>query len=159
MLNCSARFSAVSGIESIPKSSSIFGLMNRQPMVVSSILFCLEKAEVAFPITNGARLILSTPPAIIRDCSPDLMALEAQDTASIPEPQSRLRVAPGTVSGIPDSSRAIRATLRLSSPAWFAHPRITSSIDVGFIPGFLSNKDRIGIEARSSVRIDERAPP
>ena len=40
--------------------------------------------------------------------------------ASRPEPQSRFTVTPATDSGRPASSAAMRATLRLSSPAWFA---------------------------------------
>ena len=46
-----------------------------------------------------------------------LIARAAADTASIPLPQSRFTVAPGTVSGRPASKSAMRATLRLSSPA------------------------------------------
>ena len=34
---------------------------------------------------------------------------------------------PGTVTGSPASNRDMRATLRLSSPAWFAQPYIRSS--------------------------------
>ena len=37
-------------------------------------------------------------------------------------PQRRLIVAPGTPIGRPASSDAMRATLRLSSPAWLAQP-------------------------------------
>jgi hypothetical protein len=44
-------------------------------------------------------------------------------TASIPEPHSRFTVAPGTSTGSPASSTAIRATFLLSSPAWFAAPQ------------------------------------
>ena len=47
----------------------------------------------------------------------------AIDTASIPEPHKRFTVAPGTLYGMPASSNAIRATLRLSSPDWFAQPK------------------------------------
>ena len=48
-------------------------------------------------------------------------------TASRPEPHRRLTVAPGTSTGSPASSAAMRATLRLSSPAWLAQPKMTSS--------------------------------
>jgi len=44
-------------------------------------------------------------------------ARAAVPIASIPEAQSRFTVTPGTVCGTPASSSAIRATLRLSSPA------------------------------------------
>jgi hypothetical protein len=86
-------------------------------MVLSAISAVRAKAVVAFGITIGARVIDSTPPAIAKPISPALIARAAADTASIPEPQSRLTVAPGTVSGRPAKSKAIRATLRLSSPA------------------------------------------
>ncbi len=66
--------------------------------------------------------MLSTPPAIISSASPALMARAALPTASMPEPQRRLMVAPGTSIGRPASSADIRATLRLSSPAWLAQP-------------------------------------
>ena len=61
--------------------------------------------------------MLSTPPAMTNFCSLDLIALAAIPTASSPEPQSRLTVAPGTAIGNPESKLAILATLRLSSPA------------------------------------------
>ncbi len=47
--------------------------------------------------------------------------------ASRLDPQSRFTVPPGADTGSPASSAAIRATLRLSSPAWFAQPSSTSS--------------------------------
>ncbi|MNM99588.1 hypothetical protein D3C81_1121510 [compost metagenome] len=96
--------------------------MKRQPMVVSKICASREKALVALPITNGARLMLSTPPAIISCASPALMARAAVPVASMPEPHRRLMVAPGTSCGRPASSDDMRATLRLSSPAWLALP-------------------------------------
>jgi hypothetical protein len=43
-------------------------------------------------------------------------------TASMPEPHRRLIVEAGTSCGSPASSSAMRATLRLSSPAWLAQP-------------------------------------
>jgi hypothetical protein len=79
-------------------------------------------AVSAFGITNGARLMLSTPPAIISCASPALIARAAVPTASMPEPHRRLIVAPGTSIGSPASSADMRATLRLSSPAWLAQP-------------------------------------
>ena len=64
MPNSPATFSAVSGIESMPYLAFISGLTKRQPMVVSSILAARENALSALPITKGARVMLSTPPAI-----------------------------------------------------------------------------------------------
>ena len=46
----------------------------------------------------------------------------AMATASRPDPQSLFTVTPGTSTGSSASSVAIRATLRLSSPAWLAQP-------------------------------------
>jgi hypothetical protein len=74
-------------------------------------------------MTQGALLIDSTPPAITAAASPQASAREAAITASMPDPQSRLIVAPGTRCGSPASSAAMRATLRLSSPAPLAQPR------------------------------------
>jgi hypothetical protein len=51
-----------------------------------------------------------------------LIARAAMVTASMPDPHRRLIVVPGTVTGIPASSKLMRATLRLSSPAWLAQP-------------------------------------
>ena len=68
-------------------------------------------------MTNGARDMLSTPPAISREFSPVLMARAAIEMASRLDPQSRFTVVPGTDCGRPASSSAMRATLRLSSPA------------------------------------------
>ena len=121
--NSCATFSAVSGMESTPYCAFSTGLTKRQPMVVSKISALRENASVALPMTNGARVMLSTPPAIISSASPARMARAAVPTASRPEPQRRLMVAPGTTSGRPASSRAMRATLRLSSPAWLAQPK------------------------------------
>jgi hypothetical protein len=130
MRSCAARsmrksvatFSAVSGIESTPKRSCISLLTKRQPMVVSWMAWLREKALSALGITNGARLMLSTPPASISCASPLLIARAALPTASSPEPHSRLTVDPGSSTGRPASSALMRATLRLSSPAWFAQP-------------------------------------
>ena len=76
-----------------------------------------------FAIASGARLIDSTPPATNRSPSPAMTAWHAETTAASPEAQRRFTVTPATDSGRPASSAAIRATLRLSSPAWFAQPK------------------------------------
>ena len=76
-----------------------------------------------FCITQGARVIDSTPPAIAKSISPARIARAPAPTASRPEAQRRLRVWPGPDSGRPASSNAMRATLRLSSPAWLAQPK------------------------------------
>ena len=86
-------------------------------------------------ITHGARVIDSTPPAMQTDASPSAIARDASITASSPEPHSRFTVAPGTLGGRPASRAAMRATLRLSSPAAFASPSSTSSMVAGSSPG------------------------
>ena len=60
-----------------------------------------------------------------------MIACDAETTADSPDAQSRFSVTPATDSGSPASSSAMRATLRLSSPAWFAQPKYTSSIAAG----------------------------
>ena len=87
------------------------------------------------------------------------MARAAVPTASIPDAHSRLRVAPGTLTGRPASSSAMRATLRLSSPAWLAQPKNTSSSfsQSTWVLRFISAL--IGTAARSSVRTLASAPP
>lgn len=64
----------------------------------------------------------STPLPIYTLPSPAQMALAAWATASSPEPQRRFTVQPATSTGKPARRRAMRATLRLSSPAWLAQP-------------------------------------
>ena len=122
ILKSVATFSAVSGMASTPYFSFISLLMKRQPMVVSYTALARLKALSALGMTKGARLMLSTPPAIIIRASPDLIARAAVPMASRPEPHKRLTVAPGTSMGKPASKLAMWATLRLSSPAWLAQP-------------------------------------
>jgi hypothetical protein len=76
-------------------------------------------------IENGARVMLSTPPATTQSASPTAIRRAASATASRPEPHSRLSVTPGTSYGSPASSAAMRPTLRLSSPAWLVAPNTT----------------------------------
>ncbi len=122
MPNSAATFSAVSGIESIPYFALVSGFTKRQPIVVSSIFATRENALSAFASTKGARDMLSTPPATASEISPVLIARAAIAIASMLDPHSLFTVVPGTSTGRPASSTAIRPTLRLSSPAWFAHP-------------------------------------
>src|SRR3546814_7659535 len=84
-------------------------------MVVSSSCCPRPYARSALPMTNGARVIDSTPPAIARPISPVLIARAAWPTASRPEAHRRLIVTPDTAAGRPANSRLMRATLRLSS--------------------------------------------
>ncbi len=120
----SATFSPVSPIDSSGNISSIRGLGKRQPSVVSqTVWFPRAKPCSGFAITSGARVIDSTPPATKSSPSPAATAWQAETTAESPEAQSRFSVTPATDSGSPARSAAMRATLRLSSPAWFAAPK------------------------------------
>src|SRR5438477_357662 len=78
--------------------------------------------------------MLSTPPAMNRSPCPLQIASAALLSAWRLEPHSRFTVCPGTSTGKPARSVAIRATFRLSSPDPFAFPRITSSIPAGSMP-------------------------
>src|SRR6058998_2493240 len=102
--------------------------------------------------------MFSTPPAMNTSPSPALIAWAALAAACSPEPHSRFTVCPGTSTGRPARSSAIRATLRLSSPAWLVQPRITSSIASGSIP-LRSTTALIGTAAKSSARTPASAPP
>ena len=52
----------------------------------------------------------------------------------------------------------MRATLRLSSPAWLAQPKYTSSMEAGSTPD-RSTAAAIATAARSSGRTPESDPP
>ena len=103
-------------------SSRGFGY--RQPRVVSyTVRWPRDHACSGFGIDSGARVIDSTPPATNRSPSPAITAWQAETTADRPDAHRRFIVTPATDCGKPASSTAIRATSRLSSPAWLAHPR------------------------------------
>ena len=118
----------------------------------------LANAVLGFSMTHGARDIDSTPPATTMSAAPDLIICEAMVIADMPDAHKRLTVMPGTVSGKPASSQAMRATLRFSSPAPLALPRMTSSTSAGSIPA-ASTTDLMQSAAMSSGRTEDRAPP
>ena len=119
----SRRFSAVSPMDSFPYFSLSFGFGKRQPSVVSHAVRWDIVPSGFFGIAYGARVMLSTPPATNTSPSPHLIARAAALIAARPDEQRRLNVTAATDTGKPARSAAIRATLRLSSPAWFAQPR------------------------------------
>ena len=88
----------------------------------------------------------STPPATNRSPSPATIAWQADTIAESPDAHSRLTVTPLRTPEEPASRADMRATFRLSSPAWFAQPRYTSSISVRVDPGALDSGDRSGRE-------------
>ena len=122
----------------------IQALMRRNPKVdwaaVADVIYgCANQAgednrNVARIYTDLAVIDVTASGLAVREMAEglDLAALQeltgaplaraALPTASMPEPQRRLMVAPGTVCGRPASSADMRATLRLSSPAWLAQP-------------------------------------
>ena len=77
----------------------------------------------------------------------------------MPEPHKRLMVEPGTLSGKPASNDDMRATLRLSSPAWLAQPKITSSMADQSTCGLRAISALSGTAPRSSARTADRLPP
>ena len=109
-------------------------------------------------MTKGARDMDSTPPAIMISASPDLMARAAIVSASMPEPQRRLTVEPETSFGRPASSSDMRATFRLSSPAWLAQPKTTSSMASQSTLALRSMSAFSGMAPRSSARTEDSAP-
>src|SRR5438105_4527182 len=62
------------------------------------------------------------------------MPCAAKCTACWLDPHCRSIVVPGTVSGKPAASAALRPTLRLCSPTWLTQPAMTSSTTPGSIP-------------------------
>ena len=144
---------------STPYMFFIKGLTKRQPMVVSKICGLRPNAASALGITNGARLMLSTPPAIIKPASPARMARAAVPKASMPEPHKRLMVAPGISRGKPANKLAMCATLRLSSPAWFTQPYSTSVTAAQSTWGLRAIRAFKGTAAKSSARTEDKAPP
>ena len=99
------------------------GFTKRQPIVVSaSSTLPRGKPRSGLRVTSGARDIDSTPPASTRSASPSRIWRAPCTAASSPEAQRRLTVTPGVSTGSPASRAAMRATLRLSSPAWLASP-------------------------------------
>ena len=127
--------------------------------MVSWTSFARDHAAAALGITNGARDIDSTPPATTRSASPARIARAAVATASSEDPHSRFTVLPGTSRGRPASNHAMRATLRLSSPAWFAQPSTTSSTAAQSTAGSSAVSAVSTCAARSSGRTGASAPP
>ena len=154
----SATFSAVSPRLTGGYSSAILGLTSRQPSRVSARPASRGNGLSARGSTNGARVMDSVPPAMQMSSSPAAMARAAEAMASMPEPHSRFTVAPGTSTGSPASSTPIRATLRLSSPAWLAAPQYTSSTDAGSSQSLRRSRAWIISAVRWSGRTPASAP-
>src|SRR3954467_14844680 len=82
----------------------------------------------------GMRLIDSTPPATTTSACPLTTVAAAKATDCWEEPHCRSIVVPGTVSGQPAESTALRAMLKVCSPTWLTQPQNTSSTTAGSIP-------------------------
>ena len=160
MENSAARFSAVSGMVSTPYSSFIRLLTNRQPMVVSCISRLPRKCfrGLAHDKGRAGHAFHAAGDEQIRLASHN-GAGGARPRLPCPSRTSRLTVQPEIVSGKPARSKAMRATFRLSSPAWLAQPRMTSSTAAQSTALLRSISALIGRAAKSSVRMVARAPP
>ena len=135
------------------------GLTSRQPSVVeTSSVLPAGKARSGLGSTHGARVIDSTPPVSTMSASPVSIVREPIIAASSDEPHSRLTDVPGTETGRPANRDAMRATLRLSSPAPLALPSTTSSTSPGS-RSVRSRAVRSTPAARSSGRVLASAPP
>ena len=123
------------------------GLMNRQPRLVSNSSTSRANgfARLAHHVRRAGHVLHAAGDVevALRRASTARAALA---TALMPEAQRRFTVSPGTLAGRPASSSAMRATLRLSSPAWLAQPRMTS-VDAGRIEGRMPRR-----AARDDVR-------
>ena len=85
------------------------GLTSRHPSVVeTSSPSPAGNARAGLGTTHGALVIDSTTPARQSEASPTAIALLASITASSPDPHSRFTVTPGTPTGSPASSEAMR---------------------------------------------------
>ena len=155
----SATFSAVMPRASVPCIASMRGLIMRHPRVVSNRVWLPRAGMLSgLGMTHGARVICSTPPAMTRSASPLCTRRAASVNACMPDPHSRLTVTPGTETGMPASRRPMRATLRLSSPAWLAQPAMTSSMRSAGTP-VRSSSAAMTWPSRSSARTEASAPP
>src|SRR5215468_3676182 len=82
----------------------------------------------------GTRLIDSTPPATTTSYWPLVRPAAAKCTDCCDEPHCRSTVTPGTLSGQPAASTALRAMSNVCSPNWLTQPQITSSTTAGSMP-------------------------
>ncbi|GAB6984865.1 hypothetical protein JCM10369A_13890 [Nocardioides pyridinolyticus] len=106
----------------------------------------------------GIALMFCTPPATTRSCVPESTPWAAKCTACWEEPHCRSMVTPGTWSGSPATSQAVRATSPACEPMVSQHPRITSSTAPGSTPVRRISADSV-CAARSAECTSARAPP
>src|SRR6266545_8077582 len=82
----------------------------------------------------GTRVIDSTPPATARSACPAMTAAAAKCTACWLDPHCRSSVVPGTDSGQPAASAALRPTFQDCSPTCDTTPQTTSLTSAGSSP-------------------------
>ncbi len=81
----------------------------------------------------GMALMFCTPPATITSAVPDMMACAPKVMACCEEPHCRSTVTPGTDSGYPAASHAVRAIFPACGPMVSQQPNTTSSTTFGSI--------------------------
>src|SRR5271165_2094016 len=105
----------------------------------------------------GTRLIDSTPPATTTSYWPLTRPAAAKCTDCWLDPHCRSTVTPGTLSGQPAASTALRAMSNVCSPNWLTQPQITSSTTAGSVPE-RSASARSTCADRSTGCTPDRAP-
>src|ERR1700710_353311 len=115
-----------------------------------------EPSARAAPI--GTRLIDSTPPATTTSAWPLITVAAAKATACWEEPHWRSMVVPGTDSGQPAASGALRPMLKVCSPTWLTQPQKTSSTTAGSMP-VRSASAWSTMAERSTACTPDRPPP
>src|ERR1700704_5564614 len=103
--------------------------------------------------------MLSVPPAIMACPEPALMRSAANAMACKPDAQNRLTVTADASTGMPARRLAIRATFMPCSASGMAHPRMTSSISLGSMPGARFSASPIAAAPSSSGRVPRSVPP
>src|SRR6516164_7962377 len=106
---------------------------------------------------SGTRLMLSTPPATTTSLAPHMTACAAKSRACWLEPQARLTVVPGMLSGQSAASTANRAMLLDWSPIWDTQPQMTSSTRAGSSPARLAIS--VSTSADRSTGCTPASPP
>ena len=105
----------------------------------------------------GTTLMLSTPAAMTRSWVPDSTPCAAKCTACWDEPHCRSMVTPGTDSGRPADSHAVRAMSMVCGPTCMTQPMTTSSTAAGSTP-LRSTTWRSVCAARSAGCTPDRPP-
>ncbi len=100
-----------------------------------------------------------TPPATTKSAVPLITACAAKCSACWLDPHCRSTVTPGTASGKPATSHAVRATSPACGPMVSTQPRMTSSTSIGSTWGTRSNSALITCPPRSAGCVPASAPP